>query len=146
MQVADGCMPFLYIYYKDGSFFAFVFFSILLPLLSFMFDFNFPFYSCFWYLSISVVLFCIVWWLLVKRISVIFESGRPVIEFVSRYSFGIYLIHVLVLRSFLWKISWIQSLVGIKQIIVCTVLTFTISLFLSWLLSKLRFGKYIIGV
>ena len=127
-------------------FILFLFFSIALPILTFVSNLNVSFYSWFWYLSASVVLLCIVWWMFIKRISIYLDGGRKAIEFLSKYSLGIYLIHVLVLRNVLWKISWIQSLPGVLQVAVCSILTFVVSLFFSWSISKLRFGKYIVGV
>lgn len=121
-------------------------FSIVLPLLSYGLNLNVEFYSWFWYLSASVAFQCIIWWMFIKKISVYFDKGRSIIEFLSRHSFGIYLVHILVLRNILWKLSWIQSLSGILQVTVCLFLTFAISLFISWCISKLRFGKYVVGV
>lgn len=129
-----------------GLLLAFSLFSIALPILSYVWDLKVHFYSWFWYLSASVVLQCIIWWMLIKKISNCFERGRNVIVFLSRQSFGIYLVHILVLRNILWKLSWIQSLPGFLQIIVCVVLTFVISLFISWCISKLRWGKFVVGV
>ena len=124
----------------------FSFFSIVLPLLSYGLNLNVYFYSWFWYLSASVAFQCIIWWMFIKKISVYFYKGRSIIEFLSKHSFGIYLVHILVLRNILWKLSWIQSLSGILQVTVCLILTFTISLFISWCISKLRYGKYVVGV
>lgn len=127
-------------------FILFIFFSIALPILVYVSNINVSFYSWFWYLSASIVLLCIVWWMFIKRISVFFDGGRKAIEFLSKNSLGIYLIHVLVLRNVLWRLSWIQSLSDILQVAVCSILTFVISLFFSWSISKLCFGKYIVGV
>lgn len=121
-------------------------FSIALPILSYVWDLKVDFYSWFWYLSASVVFQCIIWWMFIKKISYCFERGRNVIVFLSRHSFGIYLVHVLVLRTILWKLSWIHSLSGVLQVFVCSILTFVVSLFISWSISKLRWGKYVVGV
>lgn len=129
-----------------GLLLAASFFSIALPILSYVWDLRVNFYSWFWYLSASVVFQCIIWWIFIKKISNCFEWVRNVIVFLSRHSFGIYLVHVLVLRNILWKLSWIQSLPGFLQIIVCVVLTFVISLLICWCISKLKVGKYVIGV
>ena len=124
----------------------FSFFSIILPVLSYGLNLNVDFYSWFWYLSASVAFQCVIWWMLIKRISACWDRGRNVIVFMSRHSFGIYLIHILVLRNILWKLCWIRSLSGILQVAICLILTFIISLFISWCISKLRLGKYIVGV
>ena len=132
--------------FKIGLCTLFALLSIAFPAVSLMLHFKLKFYSFFWYLSLPVVLQCIVWWFFAKRVSHLFEPARSVVEFLSRYSFGIYLVHVLILRNILWQVRWIQSLPGIFQIIVCVVLTYIISLFVCWGISKLRVSKYIIGV
>lgn len=129
-----------------GSFVLFALISIAFPIFSLLLGLKVKFYSLFWYLSLSVVLQCLVWWISIRKVYHFFEPWRSAIEFLSRYSFGIYLVHILVMRNFLWKISWIQSLSGYLQIIVCVFLTFVISLIICWGISKLRVGKYIIGV
>lgn len=129
-----------------GFILSFLFFSIAHPLIVLVEGLDVNFYSVFYYLSISIALQCVAWWLLIKYTSSFFEAGRRPIENISKMSFGIYLIHVLVLRNFLWKLSWIQSLSGITQILICTVLTFLLSYLFCWILSIFRFGKYIIGV
>lgn len=129
-----------------GMLVSFVLISLTFPILSYIYHWQLNLYTYFWYLSPSVVLQCIFWWIIMKRISHIFEPLRGCIEFVSKHSFGIYLLHVLVLRTFLWKLSWIQSLTGPTQIVICVILTFVISFMLSWLISKLRIGKFIVGV
>ena len=125
---------------------SFILFSLFLPSFSFLYGLKFDFYSCFWYLSISVALQCVFWWFIIKRIADSFEPLRKIIETVSKHSFGIYLIHVLFLRNFLWKLDWIQSLSGPVQVLTCVFLTFVLSLMLSIIISKLKFGKYIVGV
>ena len=132
--------------FKIGLYILFALLSIAFPAVSLLFHFKLKFYSFFWYLSLSVVLQCIVWWFFAKRVSHLFEPARSVIEFLSRYSFGVYLVHILILRKFIWQIGWIQSLPGYLQIIVCVVLTYVLSLLACWCISKSRVGKYIIGV
>lgn len=130
---------------KVVLFIAFCVFSLAFPFLSYYLHLDLDIYTFFWFLSPSVVLQCVIWWFVANKLCVFFDSIRPVIEFVSKHSFGIYLMHILILRNILWKLNWINSLSGIAQIIVCVILTMCVSLFFSWVLSRLRIGKYIVG-
>ena len=69
---------------------------------------------------------------------------RFVVE-LSKLNFGIYLIHILVMRNVLWKTEWMQGMNGFVQIIVCTILTFAISALISWGISKIKYIRAIIG-
>ena len=125
-----------------------LFFSFFLPLFVLWKHVEFNFYSLFWYLSISVVLICVLWWHLCHKV-------KPVpylVTKLSNLSFGIYLIHILILRNILWKIDWISTLFGeghplsgLAQIVICTCLTFFLSAILCYLLSLTAIGKYLIG-
>lgn len=67
-----------------------------------------------------------------------------IIEFISKYSFGIYLTHMLFMSPFR---KWI-SIFNLNYIIQIPLTAFTIgacSLLLTWLISKFPHSKYIIG-
>lgn len=121
--------------------------SVLLPLLLFILKIKVDFYSLFWYLSITVALCCVMWWKVLKKIAVKITNTRLIslIVEVSKLSFGIYLTHILVLRNFLWEMSWIKNLNDVLQIIVCTLLTFIISVAISYAMSKIKYVKALIG-
>ena len=95
------------------------------------------------YLTPNVVLLSGGIFVLVKYFSG--EKTSPAVTFISRYSYGIYLVHVLVL-DVLQKsgIDW-QLLTPIAGILITAVLCLPITLGLVWLLSKLPYGKYISG-
>ena len=119
--------------------------SVAIPMAFFMLKVEVNFYSLFWYLSITVALQCIVWWSVVKRLMKnVANLPRFVVE-LSKLSFGIYLIHILVMRNILWETTWMQNMHGIVQIVVCTILTFTISALISWGISKVQYVRTIIG-
>lgn len=132
--------------YLCGVWVLFSLFSVGLPILTRVLHWNVNFYSWFWYLSLSVALMCIMWWLLIQKCTPLFERFRPIITELSKLSFGIYLVHILIMRNFLWTLDWMQSLTGLSQIVVCAFLTFVISAAICWCISKLRFSKYIIGI
>ena len=124
----------------------FLAFSIILPLLTLVMGWQVNFYSWFWYLSLSVTLQCVLWWLLLRRFALHMERFRNTITAISKLSFGIYLVHVFVLHNFLWKMPLMQELPSVLQILVCTILTFLLSAGICWCLSKWKYSKYIIGI
>lgn len=101
------------------------------------------FYTMLWYLSLPVVLMAFCWFVLINQCP---NKKIAIINEVSKLSFGIYLIHLLIMRNLLWRISVITELPGVIQIPVVLILTFLLSFIGVWLLSKLTFSKYIIGV
>ena len=124
---------------------AFISISMILPVALFVLNVKVDFYSVFWYLSISVALWCIVWWIIVKRLlKNVPKLPNWVVE-LSKLSFGIYLVHILVMRNVLWKTEWMQNMHGLVQIVVCAILTFTISALISWGISKIKYVRAIIG-
>lgn len=124
---------------------VFVCISVILPIALLMLNVEVDFYGVFWYLSITVALQCVVWWSVVKRLMKnVANLPRFVVE-LSKLSFGIYLIHILVMRNILWKATWMQEMNGMVQIVVCTILTFTISALISWGISKIKYARTIIG-
>ena len=90
---------------KTMFFLAFVSISIVLPIVLFMLNVEVDFYSVFWYLSITVALWCIVWWIVVKNLMKNVPKLPNWVVELSKLSFGIYLVHILVMRNILWK-TW----------------------------------------
>ncbi len=124
---------------------VFVCISVILPVVLLRLNVEVDFYSLFWYLSITVALQCVVWWSVVKRLMENVSKLPGFVVELSKLSFGIYLIHILVMRNILWKTTWMQEMNGIVQIVVCTILTFAISALISWGISKIKYVKAIIG-
>ena len=124
---------------------AFVVISIVLPIALFGLKVEVDFYSVFWYLSITVALWCIVWCIVVKGLMKNVSILPNWVVELSKLSFGIYLVHILVMRNILWKTEWMQNMNGFVQIIVCTILTFAISALISWGISKIKYIRAIIG-
>ncbi len=124
---------------------VFVCISVMLPIALLMWNVEVDFYSLFWYLSLTVALQCVLWWIIVKRLMRNVPKLPSFVVELSKLSFGIYLIHILVMRNVLWKTEWMQGMNGIVQIVVCTILTFTISALISWGISKIKYVKAVIG-
>lgn len=124
---------------------VFIAISVMLPIILLMLNVEVDFYSLFWYLSITVALQSVVWWSVVKRLMKnVPQLPRFVVE-LSKLSFGIYLVHILVMRNFLWETTWMQGMHGVVQIVVCTILTFVISALISWGISRIKYVRVIIG-
>ena len=122
--------------------------SVCMPLMILCLRISVDFYSLFWYLSIAVVLVCVLWWKVCHRI----KKASTVITKLSELSFGIYLVHILVMRNIIWKIPYIDTIAGtgnplsgILQIVFTTVLTIGISAILCYAISKTPLGTYLIG-
>lgn len=106
------------------------------------------FYDLFWYLSIFVAMMCIAWFMLIKKIHVVYDDAsnwHRYIILISNCCFGIYLVHVFVMHSLVWRCSVIQGLEGIMQIGAVSIITFIGSTLITWLISYLPWAEYIIG-
>ena len=106
------------------------------------------FYDLFWYLSAYVVSMAVGWFILVRKLDRPYNDESKLhrsIVMVSNCCFGIYLIHIFVMRSILWDWSVLQNMGGANQIILVTILTFIGSFLITWLISYMPFAEYIIG-
>ena len=93
--------------------FVFVCISVILPIMLLMLNVEVDFYSLFWYLSVTVALQCVVWWSVVKRLMREIPKLPSFVIQLSKLSFGIYLVHILVMRNVLWQTAWMQEMNGI---------------------------------
>lgn len=105
---------------------------------------GFDFYSLFWYESIFIVALAVAIWK-----AVCYFPHRDIssvwIE-ISNLSFGVYLIHVLIMRHWLWHLGWIVDISNYPlQSIIIAILTFALSALLCWLLSQLPYSQWLIG-
>ena len=65
---------------------------------------------------------------------------------ISNCCFGIYLMHIFIMRYLLWHVdSIVFEYGGIGQILLTWLLTFVISLVLTYLMSYLPFAEFIVG-
>ena len=63
----------------------------------------------------------------------------------SRLSYGVYLLHIIVLYSVFFDMLKAMELGTPWFILTLTLCTFALSNLITWLLSKLPFGKYLVG-
>lgn len=105
------------------------------------------FYDLFWYLSIFVVMMAVAWFMLIKRRDIPYNAESVLhrnLVLVSNCCFGIYLVHIFMMRSIIWQWEWLYDL-GVIQIVVVTILTFVGGFAMTWLISYLPGAEYIIG-
>ena len=105
------------------------------------------FYSMFWYLSLFVAIMSAGWFvLLMRRGKISNVRVRALVTNFYKCSFGIYLVHIFIMRRILWHCTWIQGIESyILQTIVIIVLTALFSWLICYLISLLPIGQYLIG-
>lgn len=123
--------------------------AIAAPVVCKLLHWQVDFYSLFWYLSLFVVIQCVCWYQAVVRFMdcrAMNPMWANVLEKVSNLSFGIYLIHIFVMRYLLWNWSFIRSIDSyLIQTLTIALLTFVLSVAGSYLISFLPAASYIIG-
>ena len=120
--------------------------AIIAPVICKIRHIEVDFYSMFWYLSIFVALLCTTIYVLINKVKIKNEKIIGIFQLISNLSFGIYLIHIAVMRFFIWKLDFIININNyIIQWIMVVGLTFIISCSIAYIISLLPFGDYIIG-
>ena len=72
---------------------------------------------------------------------------RKIVISISTLSFGIYLIHIAIMRYILWNQAWFLSISNcVVETLICFLITFFVSYLIIYIISKFRFSKYIIGI
>lgn len=104
----------------------------------------FDFYQLFWYLSIFIASLAVVIWKTVCRYC------KPVdimwIRTFSNLTFGIYLIHILIMRYWLWHQPWIEQMTNYAlQSVVVALLTLAISAMCCFGLSFFPGSRWLIA-
>ena len=117
--------------------------AIIVPTCLHVGEIEFDFYRMLWYLSLPVALMAFSWFVIISKCP---NRKVELISEISKLSFGIYLIHIFVMRNILYNIELIRDMPGLVQIPVVSISTFIISFCVVWLISRLPYSKYIIGV
>lgn len=127
----------------------FVFITLLVPALCKWKQHDVDFYSMFWNLSIFVAIGCIAWFkglIQYGKIIIKSEKIRTCIVLISNLSFGIYLMHIFVMRYIIWKWDWVQNIDNyMGQTFIIVILTFSLSVLCCYLLSWIPGAIYVIG-
>ncbi len=127
--------------------------AIFAPISCKLADFDVDFYSLFGYLSIFVAILVVflykVLHYIYDKMVIYWKLGGGLLKYMqltSNLSFGIYLIHIAVMRNFLWNLEWIQNISNYYiQWVVIVILTFALSWSICYILYCQPFGRYIIG-
>ena len=105
---------------------------------------EFDFYSLFWYESIFITALAVAIWKAVYHFPL--RDIPSVWIKISNLSFGVYLIHILIMRHWLWHQNWIADIPNYPvQSIVIAIVTFALSVLVCWLLSQLPYSQWLIG-
>ena len=97
-------------------------------------------------MAIHVVLMAVCYFLIIKHLHLPQKIKLFVYTF-AQHSFGIYLIHILVMRSILWPLLEPLQINHIIAIPLITLLTASISFLIVWAIGKIvPYSKYIVGV
>lgn len=99
------------------------------------------------YTSILTASMATAWFLVIRKVCDRFALSAerfPYFVTISNLSFGIYLMHIVVL-GIAWTICSRLGIVSLSQIIVATVFTFILSCVISWCVSRMPYAQYIIG-
>ena len=121
--------------------------SIATPIVCKVLQWKVDFYEVFWYLSIFVVIQCVCWFQTITKLPLKFSNRiETMISRIANLSFGIYLIHIFIMRYILWKCDFITNINSyILQTSTIAILTFVLSTLSCYLISLLPFAKYLIG-
>ena len=123
--------------------------SIGVPVVVKMLRLEVDFYEMFWYLSIFGPMMLLFWWKVGLQINSYMKESQKMtkaIAMVSNLSFGIYLVHIFVMRWGLdnWKL--IQEIDNYSmQTFVIFILTMLISIVICYLIALMPIGNYVIG-
>lgn len=103
----------------------------------------------FWYLSVTVAVMAITLYLIVFNLFKSEDGGGKILGSIttaSNLSFGIYLVHIIVMRDFIWKLDFISEISNyILQTFVIIILTYMVSFTLVYVISLIPGAEYIIG-
>ena len=122
--------------------------SLACPIICKLCQIKVNFYDLFWYLSIFVVIQCVFWWKLLyseKQINIDSKILRYITE-LSKMTFGIYLVHIFIMRNILWHWDVLLSINNYYlQTAIIMILSFFLSTVCTYLISLLPKAEYIIG-
>lgn len=106
------------------------------------------FYSVFWYLSIFVAMMCVAWFQSVcqvmRGLHLPPRVEKWLVDF-SNCSFGIYLVHIFVMRNVLWSCNGMLKVGGVMQIVLTFLLTVLLSYAVVHVVSYLPGAEFVTG-
>ena len=96
-------------------------------------------------MSVNVVAMCVCYFVIIKHIHLSSLAKKIVYNF-AQHSFGIYLVHILIMKKLLYPLFWNYNIHYAIQIPLIVFLTALLSYLLVHLISKLPYSKYIVGL
>lgn len=106
------------------------------------------YYTIFGYLSILVVAMSVSWFQAVLQycsFEKVSEPAKRLLQNFSNCSFGIYLLHIFIMRRLVWNMAFLHEINPYLEYILIVLLTLSVSWLLSHAISHLPFGRYIVG-
>lgn len=124
--------------------------SVAAPVVVKLMHWTVDFYSVFFYLSVFVVMQCVFWWKVMKRVQTMAsrwsDRFKGFITIFSNLSFGIYLSHIFIMRHLIWKVPFVEHIHSeLLQIVVVTFLTLVLSSVVSFLFAVTPLGNAVVG-
>ena len=113
-----------------------------IPVVLYSSGIEFDFYRMLWYLSLPVALMAFSLFVIVNQLP---NKHVAVIERASTLSFGVYFVHIFIMGN-IKTLFLLNGLPGLLEIFAIAVITILLSYLVAWLISRLPFSKYLIGV
>lgn len=113
------------------------------------FNIESDFYNLFWYQSIFIAALAAAIWkttvTLVDTVQIKTWTIKPMVT-LSNLTFGIYLIHILIMRDWLWQLDIVRNISNYTvQSLAIALITFILSALVCRLLSVLPYSQWLIG-
>lgn len=104
---------------------------------------NFEMQPFFDNLQIGSALFVTIIFTIIQNLQI---KQSNIISNIATCSFGIYLIHIIIIRHIVWTFFETSNINPIIETSIITIISFVASLIVVKILSKLPFSKYIVGI
>ena len=96
-------------------------------------------------MALHVVALCVAYFIILKHLNYSDTAKRICYNF-AQHSFGIYLVHIIVLCKMIWPLMEVLDLHYALQVPLTTLMTAAISYLIVKLFSFLPYSKYLVGV
>lgn len=97
-------------------------------------------------LQIGSALGVILLFTIIQNLTHIPNRIQSLIALIAKYSFGIYLVHIIIARELVWRLFEHMRFSPLLETPTIAFISLILSFFVLYFLSKLPFGKYITGV
>lgn len=97
-------------------------------------------------LQIGSALGVILLFTMIQHLTHIPKKLKSLIAQISKYSFGIYLVHIIIVRELVWRFFEHIRFTPLLETPTIALISLSLSFLILYFLSKLPYGKYITGV